>query len=112
MAGYRHIIELEELKVRCDTMGFRMGYSQHGYYNKDYGDVVSIFPKDRDALPVYSRDAQLFTGTIEDLKIWVNGIEWARSYDRMTIGKKIDAIRARKEQDWRNENLVRELTKE
>lgn len=112
MAGYRHIVQLEELKAKCDELGFRMGYSQHGYYNKEYGDIVALFPKDQDALPVYSRDAQLFTGTIEELKVWIAGIEWARNYDRMTISKSIDARRARKEQDRRNQNLVRILTKE
>ena len=111
MAGYRHILEIEELKAKCDELGFRMGYNQHGYA-KDPGDIVALFPNDRDALPIYSRDAQLFTGTIEELKIWLYGIEWARKYDRMTIGKEVDARRARKEQDWRNKELVKILTQE
>ena len=109
MAGYRHILEIEELKAKCDELGFRMGYPK---YPKDSGDIVALFPKDRDALPIYSRDAQLFTGTIESLKTWLNGIEWARKYDRMTIGKEVDARRARKEQDWRNKELVKILTQE
>jgi hypothetical protein len=112
MAGYSHILAIEELKAKCDELGFRMGYSQHGYYDKEFGDVVSVFPKDHDALPVYSRDAHLFTGTIESLKMWIAGIEWARNYDRMTIGNSIDARRARKEQDWRNKELVKILTEE
>ena len=53
MAGYRHILEIEELKAKCDSMGFRI-----------------------------------------------------------TIGKEVDARRARKEQDWRNKELVKILTKE
>jgi hypothetical protein len=112
MAGYRHILEIEELKAKCDELGFRMGYSEHGIYNKEYGDVVALFPKDRDALPIYSRDAQLFTGTIESLKTWLDGIEWARKYDSLIIGKEVDARRARKEQDWRNKKLVKILTQE
>jgi hypothetical protein len=109
MAGYRHILEIEELKAKCDELGFRMGYSERGIYNKEYGDVVALFPKDRDALPIYSRDAQLFTGTIESLKTWLRGIEWARNYDSMVMGKLNDKKRERKEQDHRNENLVRKL---
>lgn len=109
MAGYRHILEIEELKAKCDSMGFRMGYPK---YVKDPGDIVALFPKDRDALPIYSRDAELFMGTIESLKTWLDGIEWARKYDRMTIGKEVDARRARKEQDWRNKELVKILTEE
>lgn len=112
MAGYRHIIKLEELKARCDELGFRMGYSQHGFLHKEYGDIVALFPKDSDALPIYNRDAQLYTGTIEELMVFIQGIEWARNYDRMTIGKTIDARRARKEQDRRNKKLVKILTEE
>jgi hypothetical protein len=48
-------------------------------------------------------------GEIEDLKIWLRGIEWARNYDSMVIGKLNDKKRERKEQDLRNENLVRKL---
>ena len=59
MTGYRHIVQLEQLKAKCDELGFRMGYSQHGYYNKEYGDIVALFPKDQDALPVYNRDREL-----------------------------------------------------
>ena len=112
MAGYRHILEIEELKAKCDELGFRMGYHERGQYTKEYGDIVALFPKDREALPIYSRDAQLFTGTIESLKTWLNGIEWARKYDRMTIGESIDVRRARKEQDWRNKELLKILTQE
>ena len=108
MSGYGLIIGIERLKENCDKLGFRLGYSKHGYHSS-YGDVVSVYPKDNDALPVYSRDAELFVGTIEDLKIWLRGIEWARNYDSMVMGKLNDKKRERKEQDHRNENLVRKL---
>jgi hypothetical protein len=108
MSGYSLILEIERLKENCDKLGFRLGHSKHEYRG-GRGDVVSLFPKDNEALPVYSRDAELFVGEIEDLKIWLRGIEWARNYDRMVIGKLNDKKRERKEQDLRNENLVRKL---
>jgi hypothetical protein len=108
MSGYSLILEIERLKENCDKLGFRLGHSKHEYHG-GRGDVVSLFPKDNEALPVYSRDAELFVGEIEDLKIWLRGIEWARNYDRMVIGKLNDKKRERKEQDLRNENLVRKL---
>jgi hypothetical protein len=109
MSGYSLILEIERLRKECDKLGFRLGYSKSGYYNKMHGDVVSLFPKDNEALPVYSRDAELFVGTTEDLSLWLRGIEWARNYDRMVMGKLNDKKRERKEQDLRNENLVRKL---
>jgi hypothetical protein len=112
MAGYSTILEIERLKDDCDKLGFRLGYSKQGYHKTEYGDVVSLFPKDDDALPVYSRDADLFTGSLSDVKFWLRGIEWARNYDSMVIGKLNDKHRERKEQDLRNKNLVRIITKE
>lgn len=111
MAGYGLIVEIERFKEKCDQLGFRLGYSKHGYYDKSHGDVVSLFPKDNEALPCYSRDAELFVGSINEAEVWLRGIEWARQYDRMVIGKLNDKRRERKEQDLRNENLVRILTK-
>lgn len=45
-------------------------------------DYVAVMPED-DALPIYSRDAELFIGTLEELEVWLRGVDWARSYDAM-----------------------------
>jgi len=34
-------------------------------------------------LPIYSRDAELFIGSIERLEDWLAGVQWARDYDMM-----------------------------
>lgn len=107
MAGYEDVLEIDRLRQECDQLGFKWGYPK--YHNSD---KIALYPKDHDALPVYSRDAEMFVGTISELRVWLRGVHWARIYDRMTIGKSIDINRARKEQDWRNKNLVRKLTEE
>lgn len=112
MTGYSLIIEIERLKEECDKLGFRLGYSKMGSYKTEFGDVVALFPKDQDALPIYSRDAEIFIGTISDLKNWLRGVTWARDYDRMVMGNLNDKRRERKEQDRRNQNLIRILSKE
>ena len=106
MSGYSLIIEIERLKEQCDELGFRLGYSKMGSYKTEFGDVVALFPKDQEALPVYSRDAEIFIGTISDLKNWLRGVTWARDYDRMVMGNLNDKRRERKEQDIRNKRLV------
>ena len=111
MAGYSLILEIERFKEKCDQLGFRLGYSKHGYYNQSHGDVISLYPQDAESLPIYSRDAELFVGSINDASTWLRGVEWARNYDRMVIGKANDKRRERKEQDYRNRELVRILTK-
>lgn len=108
MAGYSTILEIERLKEDCDRLGFRMGYSKQGYHKTEYGDVVSLFPKDNDALPIYSRDADIFTGSLSDVRFWLRGIEWAKEYYQM-LGLVSDKKIERKEQDIRNRQLVKVL---
>ena len=71
----------------------------------EFGDILAIKPKD-DSLPVYSRDAEFFVGTISDLERFIQGIEWARKYDTMLFGRSHDQKRVRKEQDVKNQQLV------
>lgn len=104
MSGYNLILEIERLKEDCDNLGFRLGYPKHGNYRNE--DVVALYPKDSEALPIYSRDAELFVGTISELKVWLRGLQWARNYDKMLMGAVANKRRERKEQDWRNRNLV------
>ena len=81
-------------------------------YQRDFGDVVAVKPKDEVSLPVYSRDAEIFIGTIEDLEQWLRGVEWARKYDNMLFGPRHNVNRERREQNFRNEQLVKILSKE
>ena len=108
MSGYDLILEIERLKEECDKLGFRIGCPS---FNREL-DSIALFPKDSESLPIYSRNAEVFIGTLKDLRIWLRGLEWARNYDRMTIGQSVDKKRARKEQDIRNKNLVKIITKE
>jgi len=106
MAGYSLLVKIRRLEEECDKLGFMLCYSKHGY-QRDYGDVVALKPKDHDSLPIYARDAELFCGTFEELEVWLRGVQWARDYDNMLFGaKKHTANRERKEQDYRNRKLV------
>ena len=106
MAGYRLILKIRELEERCDRLGFMMCHSRHSY--GEFGEFVAIKPKDQDAFPIYSRDAEFFVGTIEALEQWLRGLEWARDYDRM-LDLSNDKKRARKEQDARNRRMLQQL---
>ena len=80
----------------------------HAYENV-FGDVVAIKPKDIESLPLYSRDAEIFVGTLNDLERWLQGVEWARKYDSMLFGVKHDEKRVKKEVEFRHGRLVRQL---
>jgi hypothetical protein len=105
MSGYSLILQIRRLEEECDKLGFMMCHSKHGHH-REFGDVVAIKPKDAGSLPIFSRDSELFVGTINELSKWLEGVKWARNYDRMLFGKGNDAKRERKEQDWRNKQLI------
>lgn len=106
MTGYNAVLKIRRFEQELDKLGFRMGHPKHSGI-RDY-DCVSLMPKDEDSLPIYTRDAELFIGTIEQAQEWLRGIEWAREYDRM-LRLTDDKKRARKEQDERNRQLMRKL---
>jgi hypothetical protein len=104
MTGMQTIHRIRRLEDECAKLGLKMVDAKH--YYKDYGDTLALIPLDQNALPIYSRDAEIFVGTLEDLAVWLRGVQWARHYDQMTIGKVNDKRRERREQDWRNRKLV------
>lgn len=103
MSGYKLIRKIKYLEEECDKLGFMLCHARH--YMNDFGDVVALKPK-ADCLPVYSRDAELFVGTIEELERWIQGFHFARKYDSMLFGNKYDNQRDRKEKDYRNKLLL------
>lgn len=109
MAGYQTVITVRHLEEELDALGLSMCYPKNGWGTE--GELVGVKPKDAESLPIYARDAQLFVGSLQDLKCWIVGIKWAREYDTMlkvSDHKKRDA----KEQNVRNENLIRQLKNE
>jgi len=107
MSGFEAILKIRRLERECDELGLVMCHSKYG---GAYGhDVLALKPKDEASLPVYSRDAELFLGTIAELELWLRGIQWARQYDCMVFGTKHDKTRERKEQDERNRQLMKIL---
>jgi hypothetical protein len=108
MAGYNLIQKIHRLEEQVDRLGFMMCHSRHSY-NNEFGDVLALKPKDQDSLPIYSRDAELFVGTVQDLEQFLKGIEFARQYDSMLFGRTHDKNRTRKEQDERNKQLMRKI---
>lgn len=107
MTGYNTIRKIAQVTETCDELGFKIGHSKHTY-DTVFGDVLSLYPKD-DALPRYSRDAELFTGTLESLQYFLLGIEWARNYDIMVLGDKHTARREKAEQSVRNHQLMQTI---
>ena len=106
MAGWNTLRKIQVLRERADLLGMKFAQYRHNDYNEDN---VALIPKDQDSLPIYSRDAILFAGSLESADQWMQGVLWAREYDRMTIDRNLDQKRVRKEQDERNHQLLKTL---
>lgn len=103
MNGWNQIQQVRKLEERADKLGLKFASYKH---DDSFGANVALIPKDSEVLPIYSRDAELFVGTLESAASWMQGVMWARDYDSMVIDKKLDDKRKRKEQDERNRQLV------
>ncbi len=108
MSGFNTILRIRRLEEEIDKLGFRMGNSKHGNYRQEFGDVVALFPKD-DAFPIYSRDAEIFVGTLEEMEVWLRGWQKSFEYHRMLMGRNFEKTVERKEQNYRNEQLMRQI---
>ena len=109
MSGWNTIQTIRKLEERADLLGMKFTAYKH---DDMYGEHVALVPKDKDALPIYSRDAILFAGSLEHADRFMQGVLWAREYDRLAVDRKMDAKRARKEQDERNRQLMKMLKDE
>ena len=109
MAGWNTIEKIRRLEERADKLGLKFAAYKH---DDMYGENVALVPKDKDALPIYARDAVLFAGSLEHADRFMQGVLWAREYDRMNTDRNLDKKRERKEQDERNKQMVKILKEE
>ena len=107
MSGWNTIQRIKRVEQLIDELGFKFSKSKNSDWTEDHG-ALSLIPKDQDALPIFSRDAELFVGSLERLEDWLSGVKWARDYDAM-LRVSDDNKRARKEQDVRNKSLLTKI---
>lgn len=106
MSGFGAIARIRQLEHCCRALGFEFARPKHGMRNHD---VLALIPI-ADQLPVYSREAEVFVGTIEELEVWLRGVEWARQYDQL-LRLSNQTKRERREQAFRNQQLMAILSK-
>lgn len=86
MSEYEILLQIKRIEAKCDELGFLITKVRD--YNNGFGfGNLAIIPKDNESLPPYSHDAEIFVGTVNELEHWLEGIEWARKYDRMLFGR-------------------------
>ena len=107
MSGWNTIERIRRVEQQVDALGFKFAKSKHSDWTDDHG-ALSLVPKDDNVLPIYSRDAELFVGSLERLEDWLAGVQWARDYDMM-LRLSDEKKRGAAEQKERNRQLMRIL---
>ena len=107
MSGWTTIEKIRSLEKQIDQLGFKFAKYPHGDWTENH-NALSLVPKDADSLPVYSRDASIYAGSLEGLEHWLRGVEWARNYDEIHKLSNSDK-RSAAEQKERNRQLMRTL---
>ncbi len=108
MTGYNTVLKIRRLEEELNKIGLRMASSKFGRYDQ-FDDGIAVYPKDADAMPIYSRDHEVFCGSLEALELWFSGFIKAREYDMMVFGIKHNDAREKKEQQIRNKQLLKTL---
>ena len=99
MSGYRLVCEIRQLEEKVEALGFMLCFPKN--HTASYSDdLVALRPRDASSVPVYSRDAEVFVGTLTQLRQWLLGVTWARDYDRM-LNVSNDKKRAQGEDRYR-----------
>lgn len=81
--GMQTINRIKEIETKAAGMGFAFATDGRISYGQPNNlDLVSLVPLEN-MLPVYSRDAILFTGTLDQVETFLIGISWSRDYDWM-----------------------------
>ena len=104
MSGWETIQRLKRIEEQVDKLGFKFSKPKHGDWEQTERSL-SLVPKDTNALPIYSREAELYVGSLEQLETWLHGVRWAREYDMM-LKLSDDKKRAQAEQKERNRQLM------
>jgi len=74
--NWNDIQQLDTLKNRLKKLGYCMCQSKYSYAG-EYS--IGVYPLD-DKIPIYSRDAELFSGTVEMITAWLRGVEHNYNY--------------------------------
>ena len=85
MSGFSTYTRWQRIESQAKLLGFRLGNPTHESVrrvNFVSDDTVSLYP-DGAALPVYSRDTEIYTGTFSQVETFLNGWVRAQQYDMM-----------------------------
>ncbi len=101
MSGYSTYTRFQRIEAQAKSLGFRLGNPKHGHWEGSGNtDQVALFP-DEEALPIFSRDAEIFVGTFGQMETFLTG--WVRAQQYDAILGTVDDKRRKKYEDKERE---------
>lgn len=83
---------LERVVEGLEKLGFRLVPTKYGYSHGR--SAIGVVPLE-DKNPIYSRDAEVFSGSLEEINIWMRGFQCQKDYLlilKATTEKRIQAL--------------------
>jgi hypothetical protein len=105
--GWNDLERMKSVEARANALGFEFTDGGKAWAIEGVSASIYVKPKD-DLLPLYSRTATFFTGSLEHIDSWLDGIEWARHYDDL-LKVSNDKKRAKQEDLVREQHLMKTL---
>lgn len=102
--NWNKVQQIKRVEITANGLGFELTSGRDTWTDQG-GALIYLVPLD-DKFPHYSRGAEIYQGTIEDIDIWLKGLEWARTYDMM-LRISNDKKRNEREQVERNRQLMK-----
>lgn len=103
--GWNDVQRMKRVEAQANELGFMFATGRLSFdSNYSDGGLLVLKPLG-DALPHYSRDAEIKYGTLEQIETWLGGLVWAREYDSM-LNLSNNKGREKKEQQERNRQLM------
>lgn len=103
--NWNTVQKIKRIEAMANKMGFEFSPGRDRYI--DGGDSIHLVPLG-DALPHYRRGAEIFSGSVEDIGTWLEGLLWARNYDEM-LRVSNEKKRTEREQTERNKQLMKTI---
>lgn len=103
--NWNTVKNIKRIEAMANTMGFEFSPGRDRYL--DGGEGIYLVPLG-DALPHYRRGAEIFSGSVEDIGTWLEGLQWARNYDEM-LRVSNEKKRTEREQAERNKQLMKTI---
>ena len=109
MTSLKRLQQIESLQRQLEAQGMRVEVRNMNmvFPNSQEVEIVAVYPSVT-GLPHYARDAELFIGTLDDVQLWISGVQWLTAYYNL-LGIDNGAKREQKEQAERERQLLHAL---